>query len=102
MALVSLSMRFFPTSRTRTDMARAYWIATRVKGRVCIDLDIDRQHATRFGTPEQIDGLIREEVEKLGSRDGGLMMIYGFYPGVPIENARAVMEAMERYAGFYA
>jgi hypothetical protein len=78
------------------------WIATHVKGRVCIDLDIDRQHVTRFGTPEQIDGLIREEVEKLGSRDGGLMMIYGFYPGVPIENARAVMEAMERYAGFYA
>jgi hypothetical protein len=78
------------------------WIATHVKGRVCIDLDIDRQHVTRFGTPEQIDGLIREEVEKLGSKEGGLMMIYGLYPGVPIENARAVMEAMERYAGFYA
>jgi uroporphyrinogen-III decarboxylase len=78
------------------------WIATHVKGRVCIDLDIDRQHVTRFGTPEQIDALIREEVEKLGSKDGGLMMIYGLYPGVSIENTRAVMEAMERYAGFYA
>jgi uroporphyrinogen-III decarboxylase len=78
------------------------WIATHVKGRVCIDLDIDRQHVTRFGTPEQIDALIREEVKKLGSKEGGLMMIYGLYPGVPIENARAVMGAMERYAGFYA
>ena len=24
-----------------------------------------------------------------------------FLPGVPLENARAVMDAMERYAGFY-
>ena len=46
-------------------------------------------------TPEQIDALIREEVEKLGSKDGGLMMIYGLYPGVSIENTRAVMEAMD-------
>jgi hypothetical protein len=30
------------------------------------------------------------------------MMIYGLYPGVPIGNARAVMDAMERYAGFYS
>ncbi|MHC4435420.1 MAG: hypothetical protein ACYTBS_26620 [Planctomycetota bacterium] len=55
----------------------------------------------RFGTPEQIDGLIRQEVETLGSPDGGLMMIYGLYPGVPVENARAIADAMERYAGFY-
>jgi len=78
------------------------WIAANLKGKVCIDVDIDRQQITRFGTPEQIDGLIREEVEKLGSPEGGLMMIYGLYPGVPVENARAVMDAMERYAGFYA
>jgi len=78
------------------------WIAANLKGRVCIDLDIDRQQITRFGTPAQIDALIREEVEKLGSPTGGLMMIYGLYPGVPLENARAVMDAMERYAGFYA
>jgi len=78
------------------------WIAAQLKGRVCIDLDIDRQQVTRFGTPAQIDALIREEVEKLGSPEGGLMMIYGLYPGVPLENAKAVMDAMERYADFYA
>jgi len=78
------------------------WIAANLKGRVCIDIDIDRQQITRFGTPGQIDSLIREEVEKLGSPEGGLMMIYGLYPGVPIGNAKAVMDAMERYAGFYA
>ena len=77
------------------------WIAANLRGKVCIDIDIDRQQITRFGTPEQIEGLVRQEVETLGSRQGGLMMIYGLYPGVPVENARAVADAMERYAGFY-
>jgi uroporphyrinogen-III decarboxylase len=78
------------------------WIAANLKGRVCIDLDIDRQQITRFGSPKQIDALIREEVERLGSREGGLMMIYGLYPGVPLENIKALMDAMERYSSFYA
>lgn len=78
------------------------WIEANLKGRVCIDLDIDRQRVTRFGTPKQIDALLRQEVQTLGSREGGLMMIYGLYPGTPIENAEAVMDGMERYAGFYA
>ena len=29
------------------------WIAARLKGRVCIDLDIDRQSVTRFGSPRR-------------------------------------------------
>ena len=78
------------------------WIKDKLAGRVCIDLDIDRQTVTPAGTPEQIDALIREEVTRLGSKEGGLMMIYGLYPGVPLENVRALMDAMERYAGFYA
>ncbi len=78
------------------------WIASHLAGRVCIELDIDRQRITPFGTPRQIDELIREEVTKLGSKEGGLMMIYGLYPGVPLENVKALMDAMERYAGFYA
>lgn len=78
------------------------WIAANLKGRVCIDLDVDRQQITRFGSPEQIDNLIRQEVKKLGSPEGGLMLIYGLYPGVPLENVKAIMDAMERYAVFYA
>mgnify|MGYP001140575242 CR=1 FL=1 len=77
------------------------WIAANLKGRVCIDLDVDRQQVTRFGTPAQIDALLRQEVETLGSPEGGLMLIYGLYPGTPMENIKAVMDAMERYAGFY-
>ncbi len=78
------------------------WIAERLAGRVCIDLDIDRQRVTRYGSPPQIDALIREEVVRLGRREGGLMMVYGLYPGTPLENAFAVADAMERYAGYYA
>ncbi len=78
------------------------WIAARLKGRVCVDLDIDRQSVTRFGSPAQINALIHKEVRKLGSPQGGLMMIYGLYPGVPLENVTALMDALERYATFYA
>jgi hypothetical protein len=78
------------------------WIEANLKGRVCIDVDIDRQQITRFGTPEQIDELIRREIQQLGSPEGGLMMIYGLYPGIPLENVKALMDAMEKYATFYS
>jgi len=78
------------------------WIQARLAGQICIDLDIDRQKITPNGTPTDVDALIREEIEKLGSREGGLMMIYGLYPGVPLENVKALMGAMEKYATYYA
>lgn len=77
------------------------WIAGRLKGRVAIDLDIDRQSTTVHGSPNDIDTLIRREIQTLGSPEGGLSMIYGLYPGTPLANARAVAEAMRRYAGYY-
>ncbi len=78
------------------------WIADRFRGKTCVHLDIDRQSITPFGTPQAIDALIREEVEKIGTPQGGLMMIYGMYPGVPLENAASLMDAMEHYAGYYS
>jgi uroporphyrinogen decarboxylase len=75
------------------------WIRDQFAGRTCIELDVDRQLITARGTPAQIDSLIREEVTKLGSRRGGLMLVYGMYPGVPLGNARALMDAMEKYSG---
>ena len=78
------------------------WIADNFAGNTCIDLDIDRQNITAYGTPKQIDDLIKEEVTKLGSKQGGLMMIYGLYPGVPLENIKALMTAMERYSVHYS
>lgn len=78
------------------------WIREHLAGKTCIDLDIDRQDITRFGTPEQIGTLIHEEVDKLGCKEGGLTMIYGLYPGIPLENVKALMDAMERYATYYS
>jgi len=78
------------------------WIRDRLKGRICIDLDIDRQRVTRFGTPVQIDALIRQEVAELGDRQGGLMLNSGIYPGIPLENIRALMDSLTRYAGYYS
>ena len=78
------------------------WIKEHLVNRVCVDLDIDRQKITRFGTPQQIDELIREAVQKLGSKEGGLMMRYGLFPGIPLENIKALMDAMGKYATYYA
>lgn len=78
------------------------WIADKLAGKVCIDLDIDRQNVTRFGSKKEIDALIRKEVEKLGSPAGGLTMIYELFPDVPLENAKALMDAMEKYADFHS
>lgn len=77
------------------------WIAERFSGKVCVDLDIDRQKITRFGTPKEIDELIRKEVSSIATPLGGLTMIYGLYPGIPLENVKAVMDSMEKYMGFY-
>lgn len=78
------------------------WLASRLAGKVCLELDIDRQFITPFGSPEQIDDLIRTEVERLSSPQGGLMMIFGLYPGTPLVNVKAVMAAMERYAAYWS
>lgn len=78
------------------------WIAQKFKGRLCVELDIDRQSVTAFGTPRQVDEMILNEVRTLGDRQGGLMMIYGLYPGIPLENAKALMDAMEKYAFYFS
>ncbi len=72
-------------------------IRRQLKGKVCIDLDIDRQKVVPFGTPAQIDRHIRTCVETLGSREGGLMMAWGIYEGTSLENIEATVAAMARY-----
>jgi len=77
------------------------WIKENFAGKTCIDLDIDRQKITVFGTPAEVDALIREEVEKLSSPAGGLMLIYGWYAGTPLENVKALMDALEKYMFYW-
>ena len=78
------------------------WIKENLKDKVCIELDIDRQKVIPFGTPKEIEEVIAHEVKTLGSPQGGLMMIHGWYPGVPLENAKALMDAMEKYMFYYS
>jgi len=77
------------------------WIKKNLSPKFCVDLDIDRQNITVFGTPKQIDDLIREEVTQLSSPKGGLMMIHGCYPGPSIKNIKALMDAMEKYMHYW-
>lgn len=77
------------------------WIADKFRGKICVELDIDRQNITPYGTPEQVDALIYEEVTKIAVPEGGLCMKYDMYPGVPLENAKAIMDAMEKYAFYF-
>jgi hypothetical protein len=72
-----------------------------VKGKICIDLDIDRQNITFFGTPKDIEEHILNCIRKLGSPKGGLMLVFGAYPGIPIENLKAVILAMEKYNNYW-
>lgn len=74
------------------------WIRDNIKGRVCVDVDIDRQQVTSFGRAEEIDLYIKMVVDSLGSKQGGLMLTYALYPGIPEENVVAVADAMEKYA----
>ena len=72
-------------------------IKRELMGKVCIDLDIDRQKIVPWGTPAEIDAHVRRCVQTLSSPRGGLMLICGIYPGTPLENIEAVLAAMTRY-----
>ena len=63
-------------------------------GRVCIDLDLDRQVLIPFCTPQEIKDYIRHVVETLGSRRGGLMLYAEVHPPTPLENIKALAEAL--------
>jgi len=72
------------------------------KGKTFINLDIDRQDITVFGTPEQIDAHISRCVRVLGSPRGGLSMVWGVYPGTPLANIEAGARAMDQYATYWS
>ena len=71
------------------------------KGKVCVDLDLDRQ-LFPFCTPAEADAHVRESVEKLGSPEGGLWLKAEMNHDVPLENIEAVCAALEKYRGYYS
>lgn len=66
------------------------------KGKVAVNLDLDRQ-LFPFCTPADIDEHVREAITKLGSKEGGLMLVASCGPEVPLENIEALCLAMEKY-----
>jgi hypothetical protein len=71
------------------------------KGKVCADLDLDRQ-LFPFCAPADIDAHVREAVEVLGSPEGGLWLKAEIDDGVPLENIEAIAAALEKYRAFFA
>lgn len=65
------------------------------RGKVCVNLDLDRQGVLPLGSPGDIREHVREAIEKLGSAAGGLMLYGECEPDVPLENIEALCTAME-------
>ena len=70
------------------------------KGKVCVDLDLDRQ-LFPFCTPADIDAHVRRAVEALGSPEGGLWLRAEIDDGVPLENVEAICAALDKVRGFF-
>ena len=69
-----------------------------LKGRVCIDLDIDRQRLLPFGTPGEVREHVKRAILELGSKRGGLMFTAGVYSDAKLENVEALASAFEEFA----
>ncbi len=72
-------------------------LAATCKGKVCINLDLDRQRFPFF-TPTEIDAHVREAVETLGSPEGGLWLLAEIGDDVPLANVEAICAALEKYS----
>jgi hypothetical protein len=70
-------------------------LAAIAKGRVALDLDLDRQ-LFPFATPSQIEDHIGEAFEALYMPRGGLMFYAECEPDVPLENIDAICTTLER------
>ncbi len=71
------------------------------KGKVCVDLDLDRQMFP-FCRPDEIDAHVREAVEMLGAPEGGLWLRAEIGPDVPLDTIDAICVALETYRGYYS
>lgn len=76
-------------------------LARECKGKICIDLDLDRQ-LFPFCGPEDIDAHVREAVEVLGMPEGGLWLHAECGPDVPLENIEAICLALEKYRAYFS
>ncbi len=71
------------------------------KGKVCVDLDLDRQ-LFPFCTPQDVDDHIHEAVDKLGAPEGGLWLKAEIGMDIPLENVEAIFSGLEKYRTYYS
>jgi uroporphyrinogen decarboxylase len=78
-------------ANTLDGIERAY------KGKLCINLDLDRQMFA-FCKPQDIWDQVRAGIRQLDSAEGGLMMFGSVYDEItPLENIEALIAAMEEH-----
>lgn len=73
-------------------------IKEKLKGKVAIELDIDRQFLLPFGSAEDIHFYIKNSILTLGSKNGGLLFSAEISQDVPLKNIGALLDALERNA----
>ncbi|MBI2941473.1 MAG: hypothetical protein HYY04_13655 [Chloroflexi bacterium] len=69
------------------------------KGRICVDLDLDRQKELAFGTPAELKAHVRGAIEALRADAGGLVVKAEFNPPAPLANIEAAYEAFAECCG---
>jgi uroporphyrinogen decarboxylase len=72
------------------DIKRAY------KGKLCINLDLDRQ-GFPFLTPGELRDEVKEAIDTLADPRGGLMLMAQIYGEVPLRNIEALCDAFEDF-----
>ena len=76
-------------------------IEQRLKGRMCIIADVDRQYILPIGKPAAVRAHIAEIVTRLGSPRGGLVLRWDVYPDVPLENIDALLGAIAEFKDYW-
>jgi uroporphyrinogen decarboxylase len=71
------------------------------KGKICIDLDLDRQMFP-FCSAKDIDDHIEECVRKLGAPEGGLWLKAEIGDDVPLELVEAICVALEKHRSYFS
>ena len=71
------------------------WIAHTLKGKITIDLDIDRQYITQQDDVVKARDYLSTVMRQLYDPSGGLIITYGLYPGTPIKIISMMMDFFE-------
>lgn len=70
------------------------------KGKICIDLDLDRQ-LFPFCGPSEIKEHIHEAVARMAMKEGGLTLRAECGPDVPLENIEAICQSLDEHIDYF-